>query len=1280
MVGIESRLEAIKKTAASRQDVLKQIWETQGPDALFKILEREPAARENGIAEELRRQASELGFYQPSGVERLVEMAEAIEGFREAVDDFARVETVGDLLDAYKTRPLCHGSNFNRLVGAFWLDAIRDGDTTMVTNLRRAMKVLSNVYAAIQEIATSGRLKPEDWARRIVASEILSDPKFHEFIDSRAHFLAKQNNPHAENFAKLATFIRTCSRVAPAIVQIGDRSNGAPLEGPIEVHIPVSPDHAELWFLVSRDFGKLAERLAAEVAAGSRTIQSCMDEAAHYAARNPSPLQLDAGDDEKTIEVFLASAFLEHLLRLSEPPVIVAGLEAYARLSETGHWPTAEKRAIFVLHYTKAVLNYWRYVKTPLALLRESAELIQATLGTVDESTPRLLRDLSVTRARLLENVGFWEPKAYSESLDAYERALAVAKVKHEAEARGRALTDYANTMSRLRSVNDEDQDKKIIATYEEALTTFEMEKSVIGRTLALHSFAIYLNERLHGERSANQERALSLIQKAIDLLEHDEHADRKNDLVSRTLASAYLTKSNILRHRGIGDKIETLRAAIDSLHTAQDRLGKNVADNQLRGIISINLGQLNIELYEATGDVTNARNAMYAYQDAEALLEHFPSEYSQALLGTAMLVSEIEEEQTPEALEESIAKATQALHLLQETEDLQARARAYLCVGELHSLRDLAGDFEATLDSYKAAIADFLESKRYDHAIAVSQRLAGLWVQRFMREGDPSNIREAEQILKQAIGWIEIVWAQVDSVQWRFEVSDRFSNVYAEIAWFQATLGQAPEVIAFALARSKGREFMSHSAESRRALQIEGGLGEFMDQLRVESREAERSRWEAAKKSRLDVDVNEAVQRSRQQIRDIELRRRLLFPPPSDESEQPPLRSVEAFLETHPKSLILDLTVSRWGTVVFLAGGRETGRFAGHSIQALPISSTAARDWVDQWSSAYSEYLQAPMLERDDARVRWARETDNLLAQLSRSLMQPCLPPEIAPGIELIIIGGRLAGLPFHAATLADGRYAAEAFDSVTYCPNISVLSREILSWQKPSSPMFVVSDPKRDLMSAAKECQQVIEKIGSKGTGVKILAQVGAVIGRAAFSERGITLAADMDVMESAPTPERLVELMPGADHFFYSGHGARRADQSGLVVVNADGEPTMFSEDDILSMHVLRRRPIVVLSACETAMGGHGSSELFDTASSFLRIGARFVIGSLWLVIEDCATKFTAEFYDALASGENPTNAFGRAVRATKHYRSTVLSSRSIPADHPIYWAPFMAIRGN
>jgi hypothetical protein len=318
--------------------------------------------------------------------------------------------------------------------------------------------------------------------------------------------------------------------------------------------------------------------------------------------------------------------------------------------------------------------------------------------------------------------------------------------------------------------------------------------------------------------------------------------------------------------------------------------------------------------------------------------------------------------------------------------------------------------------------------------------------------------------------------------------------------------------------------------------------------------------------------------------------------------------------------------------------------------------------------------------MERDDARVRWAAQTDTLLSNLSQSLLQPSLAEPVGAGLELVVVAGRLAGLPLHAATFSDGRYVAESFDSVTYCPNISALPSEQLTWQKPSSPLFVVSDRAEDLTTAARECQLAVETIGSVGAATKVFAQVGDAVGRAAFSRRGITLDTNIDVVENAPTPERLAQLVPNADHFFYSGHGVGRANRSGLMVVDDNGTPTALSENDILSMHVLRGRPVVVLSACETAMGGHGSSELFDMASSFLRVGARFVVGSLWLVIEDYATTFTAKFYAALASGESPSIAFGKAALATKQHRSAVVSGRTIPANHPIYWAPFMALRGN
>jgi CHAT domain-containing protein len=167
--------------------------------------------------------------------------------------------------------------------------------------------------------------------------------------------------------------------------------------------------------------------------------------------------------------------------------------------------------------------------------------------------------------------------------------------------------------------------------------------------------------------------------------------------------------------------------------------------------------------------------------------------------------------------------------------------------------------------------------------------------------------------------------------------------------------------------------------------------------------------------------------------------------------------------------------------------------------------------------------------------------------------------------------------------------------------------------------------------------------------------------------------------EVLDVLPTPSRIAELMPDTEHFFYSGHGTRKGGQSGLVLVDEDGRRSLLSEDEVLSMRALHHRPVVVLSACDTASGEQGSSELFDLASCFLRIGAKFVIGSLWVVVEDCATAFTANLYGALRDGTQPNWAFGLALRELRRHRSARTTTSKVPLDHPIYWAAFLALRG-
>ena len=91
-------------------------------------------------------------------------------------------------------------------------------------------------------------------------------------------------------------------------------------------------------------------------------------------------------------------------------------------------------------------------------------------------------------------------------------------------------------------------------------------------------------------------------------------------------------------------------------------------------------------------------------------------------------------------------------------------------------------------------------------------------------------RVREAKKSLSDATAWIEQIWNQLDSIDWRFAVSDRFSNVYADIAWCQAILKESTDEIAFAVARAKGRESLAHSRELRRSTLNASSINSIVD------------------------------------------------------------------------------------------------------------------------------------------------------------------------------------------------------------------------------------------------------------------------------------------------------------------------------------------------------------------------------------------------------------------------------------------------------------------
>jgi CHAT domain-containing protein len=94
-------------------------------------------------------------------------------------------------------------------------------------------------------------------------------------------------------------------------------------------------------------------------------------------------------------------------------------------------------------------------------------------------------------------------------------------------------------------------------------------------------------------------------------------------------------------------------------------------------------------------------------------------------------------------------------------------------------------------------------------------------------------------------------------------------------------------------------------------------------------------------------------------------------------------------------------------------------------------------------------------------------------------------------------------------------------------------------------------------------------------------------------------------------------------------------------------------------------LKNTDLVVLSACQTAVGANSNGEEFaGIAYLFERAGARSVIASLWLAKDEETKELMIHFYQNLKKGMTK----GEALQSAK---------LSLIDKHPLYWSPFILI---
>ncbi|MBE9031566.1 tetratricopeptide repeat protein [filamentous cyanobacterium LEGE 11480] len=128
--------------------------------------------------------------------------------------------------------------------------------------------------------------------------------------------------------------------------------------------------------------------------------------------------------------------------------------------------------------------------------------------------------------------------------------------------------------------------------------------------------------------------------------------------------------------------------------------------------------------------------------------------------------------------------------------------------------------------------------------------------------------------------------------------------------------------------------------------------------------------------------------------------------------------------------------------------------------------------------------------------------------------------------------------------------------------------------------------------------------------------------------------------------------------------------------------NGQP--YAIPDIQTIRELRNVHLVVLSACDTGLGGRDNLGLEVSGMSSFFLGdankAKAVLASLWKVNDESTSILMQQFYQGLAQGQRKTAALRQAqLFMLKQTPNNPVDAPEPNLTHPYYWAPFI-LMGN
>lgn len=122
-------------------------------------------------------------------------------------------------------------------------------------------------------------------------------------------------------------------------------------------------------------------------------------------------------------------------------------------------------------------------------------------------------------------------------------------------------------------------------------------------------------------------------------------------------------------------------------------------------------------------------------------------------------------------------------------------------------------------------------------------------------------------------------------------------------------------------------------------------------------------------------------------------------------------------------------------------------------------------------------------------------------------------------------------------------------------------------------------------------------------------------------------------------------------------------------GILLTPGKGEDGVLTAAEISQMY-FKNLDLVVLSACNTALGDISDEGTVGLQYAFKKAGAKSILMSLW-DIDDAATQiFMTQFYKELFGGKTKSQALKKAQEYLRHYQGGIY-------DSPYYWASFVLL---